>query len=302
MEDNKVTTFELTPNTILGVAKYMINCVIGVNSYGITYKANHTDTNKSECIIMEFFPENQCFRSMGVNSIQLNEGVEKEVFEKMRQKFVDDAQTLAKFKHENIIEILDIFDENDTSYVIASYVEGLSWQALSEKYNAHLTAFTQNYQQQMKSLRHDYLKVNGVSNEIKLPRSYYVITPENKAILVGFASVQVFSTNKIQDNIKFVENTSKKSDSLQSSSKPKEIDILDATPKQSYHISPITKNVIYDVTVDKKSKENERATQSNNKQRALAALACSTCKRPLPICICQRMKQEKKVKNISNIK
>ena len=45
-------------------------------------------------------------------------------FEWGLQRFLDEAQTLARFEHRNVVRVRDYFEANRTAYIVMDYEEG----------------------------------------------------------------------------------------------------------------------------------------------------------------------------------
>ena len=101
---------------------YSISKVIGRGGFGITYLAQ--DTNLDRLVaIKEYMPEDFASRESD-NSINPKTGEKKSLYEWGLKRFLDEARTLAKFNHPNIVRVLSVFEENNTAYMIMEYAQG----------------------------------------------------------------------------------------------------------------------------------------------------------------------------------
>lgn len=101
---------------------YKIESVLGRGGFGITYLA--TDTNLDQLVaIKEYLPHEFGTRS-GDSTVQPLSVAQKEVYDWGLERFMSEAQTLAKFKHANIVRVLSVFKENNTGYMVMEYEEG----------------------------------------------------------------------------------------------------------------------------------------------------------------------------------
>ena len=73
--------------------------------------------------IKEFFMSEMNSRSKDGSSI---EGSNGSLFSNYRQKFRKEAENLSKLDHSNIVHVLDVFDENNTTYYVMQYIDGQS--------------------------------------------------------------------------------------------------------------------------------------------------------------------------------
>jgi serine/threonine protein kinase len=104
---------------------YVIKSVLGQGGFGITYLAEDTNLNQLVAI-KEYLPVEMAYRE-GNHSIQPLSGEHGDNFQWGLERFINEAQTLAKFKHENIVRVYSVFTENNTAYMVMDYEHGLSF-------------------------------------------------------------------------------------------------------------------------------------------------------------------------------
>jgi len=114
--------------TLLG-GKYRIERVLGQGGFGITYLACHTMLDK-RVAIKEFFPQSFCNRDSSTSRVVLGTLSAAELVERFRLKFIKEARNISRLSHSAIVQIHDIFEENDTAYYVMDYIEGESLSAL----------------------------------------------------------------------------------------------------------------------------------------------------------------------------
>ncbi len=115
----------LTPGTLLS-GKYLVGRVLGQGGFGITYLG--WDTNLDIRIaIKEFFPQGLVSRVPGENSVISYTGEIKEQFNFGVESFLRESKTLARFEHHpNIVTVRDYFEANNTTYMVMSFIEGIT--------------------------------------------------------------------------------------------------------------------------------------------------------------------------------
>ena len=112
----------LAPGTTLCNGKYIIEKVLGEGGFGITYYARHTMLNHFYAI-KEFFISGKCVRNTIHHTISLQD-ISPDVFLKFKNRFVDEARTLIELDHSGIVKVVDIFEENGTSYIVMNFIKG----------------------------------------------------------------------------------------------------------------------------------------------------------------------------------
>ncbi len=111
-------------STLLG-GKYRIEAILGQGGFGITYMAVHTILGK-KVAIKEFFPKEYCDRDESTSHITLGTQSNADFVTRLRNKFIKEAQNISKLNHKNIIQIQDIFEQNNTAYYVMEYIDGAS--------------------------------------------------------------------------------------------------------------------------------------------------------------------------------
>lgn len=121
----------LKEGTLLQKGKYRIGKLLGQGGFGCTYEAVHTMFDE-KVVIKEFFARDYCSRDE--NGMRVTIGTySKKTVEKIKKKFVEEAKVLYKMKHQGIVRVKDIFEENDTAYYVMDYIEGRSLKDLVKK-------------------------------------------------------------------------------------------------------------------------------------------------------------------------
>jgi serine/threonine-protein kinase len=173
---------------------YIIEYTIGAGGVGITYYVQHTRLNTAFAI-KEFFINSLCVRNTYNRTVQ-TQGPSEEVYEKYRKKFEEEAQTLVQLDHPNVVKVIDVFSENNTSYMVMSFIEGKTLQQTIEQCGKLNYETVVNYIAQL-SEAVDYIHRKGILHRDIKPDNI-IITPDNKAILIDFGSAREFIHDKTQ--------------------------------------------------------------------------------------------------------
>lgn len=191
--ENLQSFVELQPGTILNNGKYVIENKIGAGGFGITYKATQIGLNRTVCI-KEYFLAGKCARNTRLRTVipQENPGL----FEKYRAAFVKEAKMLDELNHPNIVNVIDVFDENNTSYMVMSFIQGTSLQDIVEKNGPLQYAEAVNYIGQITNAIDFVHKRNILHRDIKPDN--VMITSDYKAILIDFGNAREFEQDKTQ--------------------------------------------------------------------------------------------------------
>ena len=128
---------ELPPKTLLQNGKYSIVEKIGQGGFGIAYRAYHVGLQTEICI-KEFFYSDLCERDSNSSYVKvISTAAEKiSLVESLQKKFTKEAQRLASFKHPNIVQVTDNFEENNTAYFVMELLEGGSLDELLKRNGA----------------------------------------------------------------------------------------------------------------------------------------------------------------------
>ncbi len=119
---------QLRQGTTLQGGKYRIIRVLGQGGFGITYLAEHTTLYK-KVAVKEFFPKTFCGRNDTTSQVCVATEANGPIVTRLRQKFIKEAQNLAKMDCPYIVRVTDVFEQNDTAYYVMDYIEG---QTLAE--------------------------------------------------------------------------------------------------------------------------------------------------------------------------
>lgn len=194
--ENLEIFIELQQGITLNNGKYVIENKIGEGGFGITYKAVQSALGRTVCI-KEYFPSGKCNRNTSSKTV-FPQGAFTELYEKYRLAFVNEAKMLATLKHPNIVEVIDVFDENNTSYMVMEFINGRNIQDIVENDGVLPYNVAINYIGQITNAI-DFLHRQHILHRDIKPENI-MITSEYKAILIDFGAAREFEHDKVQSH------------------------------------------------------------------------------------------------------
>ena len=121
--------FSLAEGMSLQGGKYTIVRMLSHGGFGVTYLARHERLKMDVCI-KEFFPSLWCNRDAFSYEVSVSTTGNIDTVDRFMQKFIKEAQSIAALRHDGIVKIHDVFEENGTAYYVMDYIEGQTLQQL----------------------------------------------------------------------------------------------------------------------------------------------------------------------------
>ena len=109
------------------IEHFRIEAVLGKGGFGITYLAVDLQLGK-RVAIKELLPDTIATRVEGLTVVPHSHGMQ-ENWEWARERFLEEARTLATFSHPAIVGVHRLLEANGTVYMVMDYVEGESYEA-----------------------------------------------------------------------------------------------------------------------------------------------------------------------------
>lgn len=103
--------------------KYIIDQFLSSGGFGYTYLA-HEATTKQRVAIKELFIKEICTRSEDTRNVTISVHQNKTTFLAHLEKFKKEADRLSDITHDNVVKVIECFEENGTAYYVMEYIGG----------------------------------------------------------------------------------------------------------------------------------------------------------------------------------
>ena len=178
----------LPPGTGLLFGQYTIAGYLNCGGFGITYLA--LDSLKRKVAVKECFPSELCYR-LG-NEMRPQKPAYKSEVDSIVTHFIKEAQRLASLKHDNIVHVHQIFEENATAYMVMDYIDGPDLLDIADGH-APVPAPSEIEEMTVKLLRAiAFVHGRGVLHRDISPDNI-LVGPGCEPILIDFGSAQQVS-------------------------------------------------------------------------------------------------------------
>ncbi|MDE2999385.1 MAG: bifunctional serine/threonine-protein kinase/formylglycine-generating enzyme family protein [Gemmatimonadota bacterium] len=104
--------------------EYELVEVLGTGGFGITYLGFDHNLDKNVAV-KEFLPDDIATRTQD-NSVGPKASYYRDNFKWGLERFLDEARTLARFDHRNIVKVHRFFEAHGTAYIVMEYAEGMT--------------------------------------------------------------------------------------------------------------------------------------------------------------------------------
>ncbi|MGK7921596.1 MAG: serine/threonine protein kinase, partial [Trichodesmium sp.] len=194
----------LKPGSQLRTETYQLDYPLGRGGFGVTYRGHHTLLQKIVAI-KEYYPQDYALRhpTTGGFTIPRNQ---QEIFERGLQRFLREGQILAKLNHPHVVRVTDLFEENDTAYLVMELVTGkslrteLNSQAEKKFSSEKVTEIISPLVSALSAVHEQ-----GIFH-LDIKPENILLTPEGRLVLIDFGSAkQAFGTSTTRSTRTFTE-------------------------------------------------------------------------------------------------
>ena len=110
---------------------YVVERVLGQGGFGITYLARDTNLDRPVAI-KEYLPVDAATR-MPDATIRARTNELRDRYRWGLERFIQEARTLARFDHPNIVHVHSVFEFNNTAYMVMRFESGMTLAALLDR-------------------------------------------------------------------------------------------------------------------------------------------------------------------------
>lgn len=175
----------LQQDTLLQGGKYKIVRFISAGGFGCTYEGLHV-LLKKRVAIKEFFVKDFCNRDEATAAVAIGITSKTALVNKLKDKFIEEAQSVSTLKHSHIVNVYDVFVENGTAYYVMDYIDGLSLSDIVKRDGAMSEKKAVKYILQVA----DALKYVHAHNRLHLDikPANIMVNKDDNAILIDFGA------------------------------------------------------------------------------------------------------------------
>jgi len=171
--------------------RYSIQSFLGQGGFGITYLAYDTLLQQEICI-KELFVLGCSIRKedMSLDSPTLKEGR----FGDFVARFVKEARSLAQFRHPHIVRVLDVFQANQTAYMVMDFVKGETLSKKIQREGIPSDLICKDFFYQLLDAVEEVHQKGILHRDIK--PGNILVTDKNKVVLIDFGSAREYVEGK----------------------------------------------------------------------------------------------------------
>ena len=188
----------LKKGTKLGNGKYTIHNYLGHGGFGRTYLAMNNKPCPGEptkVAIKEFFVNNYQLRNDETNEVIPQPGQDIDLIETARKKFRHEADKILKLMNSPfIIDVYDVFDENNTTYYVMEYVEKGDLRRYTELIGNGNGLSESEAKRIITEVAQGLKAMHSIQmNHLDIKPSNILITKDGHARVIDFGTVRDFS-------------------------------------------------------------------------------------------------------------
>ena len=174
----------LPPGFRLGA--YRVARVLGVGGFGVTYLCEHAGLGV-QVAVKEYLPNEMAVRDG--TEVHPKSAGDREGFEWGLSRSLDEARTLARFEHPNVVRVRDYLEANNTAYIVMDYEEGEPLDALLRRHGTLTEAQLKRVVLPVVDGLRQVHAAGFLHRDIK-PSNIYVRRSDESPVLLDFGSAR----------------------------------------------------------------------------------------------------------------
>ena len=176
------------PSGYLLHQRYSIQRSLGQGGFGITYLAYDSVLAQEVCIKELFIYGSSTRGSNATVHSQTNDSFS---FTDFVDRFIQEAQRLTRFRHPNILRVLDVFRDNQTAYMVMEFVPGETLKQKIQREGPMNTRDALKLIDQLLDAVEEVHKQGLLHRDIK-PENI-LLSPQGLVVLIDFGSARDFT-------------------------------------------------------------------------------------------------------------
>jgi len=168
------------------LAEYRIEQVLGSGGFGITYCAWDTNLDK-RVAIKEYLPNELAVRA-DATTVHPKSSGDRAGYQWGLERFLDEARTLAQFRHHHINEVYRFFDGNGTAYMVLEYIDGETLESVLQRDGRLAPKRLRRLLDELLSGLDEVHRADYVHRDIK--PSNIMLRTDGSAVLVDFGAAR----------------------------------------------------------------------------------------------------------------
>ncbi len=180
----------LPAGTPLYTGKFIVGRVLGAGGFGI-YRGRHKALRR-RVAIKELFPATLGAMRRGTRVMVPT--TQQEDFSRERDSALREAQIIAGFQSQNIVDVHDMFRENNTAYIVMEYLEGQTPEACIQERGAFPWGEVRDLALNLCEALEEVHSHQLLHRDIK--PANIMLTEDLRTVLIDFGSARAFQTGR----------------------------------------------------------------------------------------------------------
>jgi serine/threonine protein kinase len=171
------------------IADYVVRSVVGHGGFGTTYLCE--DKNLKKLFVVKELTPHHLVQRLENGNLTARGLLYRQLFDRMRDEYVKEAQALARFSHPNIARAIRYFETNNTAYLVMEYEAGQNLRAYLKARDGALTDHELEAIARPLCTGLDKLHAAGLIHRDLKPDNV-LIRPDGSPVLLDFGAVIPF--------------------------------------------------------------------------------------------------------------